>query len=52
MPTPSSSLIEGDVYATLDIVKVVGVRNSFGGTSFEQVQVQLKKALEWLNTMK
>jgi argininosuccinate lyase len=48
----ASTLIEHDVYQTLDTVKVVTVRNSYGGTSFEQVQAQLTKAMEWLNNLK
>jgi argininosuccinate lyase len=47
----ASTLIEADVYETLDIRKVVSVRNSYGGTSAEQVQFQLEQAAQWLNTI-
>jgi argininosuccinate lyase len=48
----ASTLIEQDVYETLDIERVVAVRNSYGGTSLQQVQDQLNSASEWLNTIK
>ena len=48
----SSTLIENDVYEKLDIQNVVAVRNSYGGTSKEQVQHQINAATEWLNAIK
>jgi argininosuccinate lyase len=47
----ASTLIENDVYETLDIESVVAVRNSYGGTASRQVQTQLDAAIEWLNTI-
>jgi argininosuccinate lyase len=48
----ASTLIEKDVYEKLDIQNVVAIRNSYGGTSYDQVRLQLNAALEWLNTIK
>ena len=47
----ASALIAQDIYEVLDIVRVVKARNSFGGTSLEQVQAQLAKAQSWLNSI-
>lgn len=43
-----SSLIGEDIYQTLKIENVVQVRNSSGGTSFNQVKLELEKAGKWL----
>jgi argininosuccinate lyase len=48
----ASTLIEKDVYETLEIQKVVAVRNSYGGTSKKQVLAQLDMAKEWFHTIK
>jgi argininosuccinate lyase len=48
----ASSLIEYDVYETLDIQRVIAVRDSYGGTSPKQLQLQFNMAIEWLNTIK
>jgi argininosuccinate lyase len=44
-----SPLFEEDIYNVLSPENVVAVRNSFGGTSPEQVQVQIKLAEDKLN---
>ncbi len=44
-----SSLITEDVYEVLDILRVVSVRSSEGGTSFEQVETRLSEAFKWLD---
>jgi argininosuccinate lyase len=44
----ASGLIEADVYPALDMENVVKVRSSFGGTAFEQVDLQLEAARTWL----
>ncbi len=43
-----SALIVEDIYQILRIEKVVQVRNSSGGTSFDQVQLGLERAGEWV----
>lgn len=43
-----SSLIGEDIYEILKIENVVQVRNSYGGTSFEQVKGELERAGKWL----
>jgi argininosuccinate lyase len=43
-----SSLIGEDIYEFLKIENVVQVRNSSGGTSFDQVKLELGKAAKWL----
>ncbi len=43
-----SSLIGEDIYQALRIENVVQVRNSSGGTSFDQVKLELKRAGKWL----
>lgn len=47
-----SPLIEEDVYPVLDMVNVVKVRSSFGGTSYEQVTYQIENAKQWLESLK
>ncbi len=44
----ASSLIGEDIYQTLEIENVVQVRNSSGGTSFDQVRLELERAGKWL----
>ena len=43
-----SSLIGEDVYQILKIENVVQVRNSAGGTSFDQVKLAIEQASNWL----
>lgn len=43
-----SSLIGEDIYLTLRIDNVVRVRNSSGGTSFDQVKQEIEHAGHWL----
>lgn len=43
-----SSLIGEDIYEILKIENVVQVRNSYGGTSFDQVKLELERAGKWL----
>lgn len=43
-----SSLVGEDIYQILKIENVVQVRNSSGGTSFDQVKLELEKAGKWL----
>lgn len=43
-----SSLIGEDIYLTLRIDNVVQVRNSSGGTSFDQVKQEIEHAGHWL----
>ena len=43
-----SALIGEDIYQTLKIENVVQVRNSSGGTSFDQVKVEIEQASQWL----
>ncbi len=44
-----SSLIGEDIYQTLRIENVVQVRNSSGGTSFDQVKLEIERAGKWLD---
>ncbi|HEY8464560.1 MAG TPA: argininosuccinate lyase [Bacillota bacterium] len=44
----ASELIGEDVYPVLDMEHVVKVRNSYGGTGFEQVAQQVEAAAGWL----
>lgn len=44
----ASSLIGEDVYQILKIENVVQVRNSTGGTSFDQVKLAIEQASNWL----
>lgn len=43
-----SSLIDEDIYQTLKVENVVQVRNSSGGTSFDQVKAEIEQAGHWL----
>lgn len=43
-----SSLIGEDIYQTLKVENVVQVRNSSGGTSFDQVKAEIEQAGHWL----
>lgn len=43
-----SSLIGEDIYQILKIENVVQVRNSSGGTSFDQVKAEIEQASHWL----
>jgi argininosuccinate lyase len=43
-----SQLIGSDIYEILKMENVIKARNSYGGTAPEQVELQLKKAQEWL----
>jgi argininosuccinate lyase len=43
-----SSLIGEDIYEILKIENVVQVRNSSGGTSFDQVKLEIEQAGHWL----
>jgi argininosuccinate lyase len=43
-----SALISEDIYEILKIENVVQVRNSSGGTSFDQVKLELERAGKWL----
>ncbi len=47
----ASELIDADVYATLDMIQVVKVRNSAGGTAPQQVAKQLERARQWSETL-
>lgn len=48
----ASSLIGADIYQTLRIEQVVQARNSFGGTSFDQLRLELERAGKWLESIK
>jgi argininosuccinate lyase len=47
----ASELIAADIYETLDMTRVVKVRNSAGGTAPEQVREQLERARAWFGTL-
>ncbi len=47
-----SELIGEDVYPILDMAKVVGARDSWGGTAPEQVAKQLATARQWLESVR
>jgi argininosuccinate lyase len=47
----ASGLIEDDIYSVLNMVRVVKARSSYGGTSFDQVALQLEKAKSWLKSL-
>lgn len=46
-----SPLIGADIYQDLDMTRVVAARTSYGGTSFQQVELQLQAAAAWLNQL-